>query len=215
MMHKSQTSRINPWLRKLNVEALEDRTVMNGVVTASLNSLGVLQIVGDRVDNQITIAPSPIAGMIRISGDLGTATSINGAAFADFSLAAVKDITVDLREGGDSVTVADFSITGTLTVVYENAADSVSLSNFNSRAAEAVFAGEGITGSNRSPVDLLPGLTNPFNVRNVGNTPGLLGRVPGPGTVLGTGNLGTLPGAPGSGILGSNNNSGLLPGVPK
>src|SRR5919197_1341934 len=101
MLRKSREGRTGPLRQNLIVEALEDRTLPDGVVTAVLDpATGLLQVTGDGRDNQFTIAPSG-PDQIRVFGDLGTATSVNGGASADFPLSAVTDVRVALPEGKD------------------------------------------------------------------------------------------------------------------
>ncbi len=151
-----RTSRMGHLRRTLTVEALEDRTVLNGVVTVNLADSGVLQITGDRADNQFTIAPAPTTGEIRISGNPDTSTLINGEAFVDVALDAVTDISMLLLGGQDHVTLADFSIAGSLTVLYDNAADIFALTNFSASNMSFCFVGfSGILGSGNND-GLLP-----------------------------------------------------------
>src|SRR5205814_3862572 len=104
---------------------------------------GVLQITGDHGDNQFTIAPSPISGMIRITGNPDTQTTINGQAFVDFSVSDVTDIAMTLLDGLDNVTLRDLNISGNLTINYANAADVIMLPNFNANATNFVYSGTG------------------------------------------------------------------------
>lgn len=188
MRRMSRTSRIGSLRRTLTVEALETRTLLNGTVTAALDpSTGVLQITGDSADNQFTIAPAPTAGLIRISGNPDTLTTINGETFADFSLDDITGIQMTLLEGTDSVTVADFSIPGALTVVYGNLADEFSLPNFEASAINLVFAeppaSSGVLGSGQNA-----GLLPPVGSGDAGHPDDLLPPVEGTGGVLSTGN---------------------------
>ncbi len=158
MLWTSRKSPVHLGRRTLTVEALEDRTLLNGVVAAFLDPTGQLQITGDAADNQFTIAPAPTPGLIRISGDPGTSTAINGEAFAEFSLADVTNILMTLQNGRDRVTLADFSIAGSLTVLYGNAADVFTLTNFNANSTNFVFIGSsGVLGSGQN-AGLLPPL---------------------------------------------------------
>jgi hypothetical protein len=184
MMHQSRKSRMGPMRRTLTVEALEERTLLTGNVTASLNAAtGLLSITGDTGDNQFTIALSPTSGNIRISGNAGTSTTINGVASADFALAQVNAITMVLLNGNDNVTVSGFSIAGALTITYGNAADVFATPNFNASAINLVLnAGSG-------------------------NNNGLMDGVGG-GGLVNSGSSGTIPG----GTTGAGFNNGLLVG---
>ncbi|MCI0460533.1 MAG: hypothetical protein L0Z62_26565 [Gemmataceae bacterium] len=160
-------SRIQSVRRTLTVEALEDRTLLNGNVTVLLDPAGVLQITGDSADNQLTIAPSPDSGMIRISGNPDTLTSINGEAFVDFALADITNISMLLLGGQDRVTLTDFSISGGLTVLYDNAADVFALSNFTAASSNFLFVGSSSVIGSGNNSGLLPPLES-------GNNGGLL-----------------------------------------
>ncbi len=189
MMQQNRRSPRRPPRRTLIVEALEDRTLLNGVVTAARNSAGVLQIVGDTADNQFTVALSPIAGDIRISGNTGTSTAINSKAFVDFPLAQVSAISMTLRGGKDNVTISGFSIPGSMTIVYGNMADSFTISNFSATSFSLVFSSSGQVGGAVGSGSQAPSS----------------GGVSGSGMGMGIG-IGSGIGAPGSG-----NNGGLLP----
>ncbi|MCI0459284.1 MAG: hypothetical protein L0Z62_20235 [Gemmataceae bacterium] len=143
MLWNRRTSPVRPLRQTLTVETLENRTLLDGNVTAFLDPAGSLQITGDAADNQFLLAPAPTPGMIRVSGNPGTFTAINGDAFADFSLADITDIIMNLQVGRDSVTLADFSITGSLTILYGNAAAVFTLTNFNASSINLIFTGYG------------------------------------------------------------------------
>ncbi len=141
MSGQSRTGRMGLRQRTLLVEDLEDRTLLDGVVLAVLTpSTGLLQIAGDSGDNQFTLTISPNPGQIRIAGNLGTQTSINGEAFADFSLAAITDIQMILQDGKDRATATGFRIPGNLTVLYGNSADFVTLSNLSANNINILFS---------------------------------------------------------------------------
>ncbi|MCI0463117.1 MAG: hypothetical protein L0Z62_39730 [Gemmataceae bacterium] len=109
----------------------------------------MLQITGDSGDNQFAIAPAPTPGQIRISGAMGSFTSINGAVSADFALSAITDITILLESGQDNVTVRGFSIPGDLTILYGNRTDSFSVPGFTANNIHILFSGPGsATGTN-------------------------------------------------------------------
>ena len=77
MLRKSRKGRMTSQYRTLTVEALEDRTLLDGVVTAVLSSSRLLQITADGGDNQFTITNSPVAGQIRIAPNFGSVTQVN------------------------------------------------------------------------------------------------------------------------------------------
>ncbi len=144
MMQQNRTSRIGPSRRTLTVEALEDRTLLNGVVYAGINvPTGQLQIVGSAVaPNQcFTIAPSPIAGMLRISGDPGTFTAINSVRYTDFVLSSITSISVTLGTGNDKVTFqGGFGIPGDVNIWYSNAADVFSFTDVTANSINLFFS---------------------------------------------------------------------------
>src|SRR5436309_3252744 len=131
MTKNSRKSRSEPCRPRLTLEALEDRTLLTGVVQAFLDPASqLLQLVGDHGNNEFTVAPSPVPDYLRVAGNRGTFTSINSVAFIDFPLAGVKDITMTLLDGKDNVTVTGFSISGDLTIRYGNASDVFALPDF-------------------------------------------------------------------------------------
>jgi hypothetical protein len=195
MMHKNRSNRISPLRRTLTVEALEERTLLTGNVLASLNATtGLLTITGDSGNNQFALAPaSDNTGALRITG---TATTINGATTADFTLAQVKAITMVLAGGLDNVTLTGFSIPGQVTITYGNPQDVFATSNFSAAAITQVLVNTGTSvtsGTNGS-----------------GNTTGLLvGNQAGPASGGTGGALGGAVGGGASGTTGSTNNGGL------
>jgi hypothetical protein len=193
MLRKSRIGRIAPNPRPLLVEALEERTLLTGVVLASIDvPTGRLQVVGSAsADNAFTIAPSPLAGMLRVSGDAGTATAINGVGFSDFRLSSITSINMTLGTGTDKVTFQGvFGIPGNVNISYNNPADTFSFTNFTANSINVLFAG--------SAAFFPPG---------AGGT----------GTGIGTGTGGSTGGTTGGGTgtsgthtTGSGNNTGLL-----
>ncbi len=143
MLRPSRKSRISPLRRTLTVEALEDRTLLNGVVRVLLNPNGLLQITGDAGNNAFTIAPGPESGTIRVSGNPGTFTSVNGRSFADFALVEVSDIVIDLQTGRDNVRVTNFNITGDLTIFAQGEDDVIATPNFNAAHINILLSGGG------------------------------------------------------------------------
>jgi hypothetical protein len=96
---------ISPPATLLQLEALEPRLLLSGVVTVSVVS-GTLKITGDSADNQISIAQSPaIRGNYTIAGLEGTQVKI-GATGTPGSVQVVnnvfKDISIDMSVGAKS-----------------------------------------------------------------------------------------------------------------
>jgi hypothetical protein len=188
MLKKNRTSRVNPLRRTLTVEALEDRTLLNGVVRAALvDGSGVLQITGDDANNQFTISPAPDTAYLRVQGVRLSFTAINGVTFVDFLAKDITDINMNLGAGKDNVTLSGFNITGQLTINYNNAAD--------------VFAMPGFTAKNTN--------LNLNGTAGNGGSTGTGTGTGGTGTGTGTGGTGTGTGTGGTGTTGSGNNTGL------
>src|SRR5262249_11955133 len=118
MMQKNRKGRIAPVRPILNVEALEERALLtghSGVVTAMLDvKTGILMLQGDNGNNQFSIAPSPVAGKIRVAGK--GLTAISGTSFVDFTLSSITDIQINLLNGQENVMIMGFTIPGTLTI---------------------------------------------------------------------------------------------------
>jgi hypothetical protein len=139
MLHKRRNGRSR---RPLFIELLEDRTLLSGVVTALQDPLtGVLRITGDAGNNHITI--SQIApGVLRVAGDINIApppsrpdvTSVNGVAFADFTLASISAIDITMLNGTDRVTMTGFSILGNITITAGSGVDTFSLNSIQTNA---------------------------------------------------------------------------------
>jgi hypothetical protein len=90
----------------LRLEALEDRWVLSGNVSASLAAIpGQLLIVGDAGDNKIGIATDPFGPTksIRVVGLQGT--TVNNAAFASFDMTAFTGINIIFQDGNNELHV--------------------------------------------------------------------------------------------------------------
>jgi hypothetical protein len=228
MMQKNRTNRMSPLRRTLTVEALEERALLTGTVAAILAPSGTLQITGDAADNHFTIAPSPIPGHIRISGNPGTFTAINGVAFTDVLSHDLTDITMTLLQGKDSATLLNFSISGDLNIFYGNPESVFNFPNFtaahinqflsNTVPPPPPVGGGPVTGPAPSPLlgsGSNLGLLPPVFGFGPGNTGGQLPPTGGSGS----GNTGGDSGdheepAPPDNGGGSGNTGGNLPPVP-
>lgn len=82
--------------RRLKIEVLEERCVMDGNVTAGLHR-GLLVISGDALSNQVEIS-QPTLGSIRVEGLEGT--TVNGQPFKEVS-GLVLTVALRLRQGGE------------------------------------------------------------------------------------------------------------------
>jgi large repetitive protein len=97
---------------RLGVEALEDRVVPAGNVTAALSSTGLLSITGDDADNVFTLQVT--GADVTLTPD--ASTQINGkAAGTPVTLTgAARTLKASLKEGDDSIAIvntADFVLT--------------------------------------------------------------------------------------------------------
>ncbi len=139
MMQTSRQRRIHASRRTLNVEALEERTLLTGpsgvVVATQMPNNGVLSLLGDAGNNSVLIGP--VAGnpnQIRLQGQ--PFTSINGVSFTDFTLPSVTSIQANLQGGNNNLSIQGFSIPGNLTINNGNAANNVAVSNFSSNTIQ-------------------------------------------------------------------------------
>jgi hypothetical protein len=116
MVRKNQDRNRRPTTprSRLFVEALEDRTLLTGNVLATLNvNTGVLTINGDIGNNSITIANSPIAGDLRVTGNINVppppalpdATTVNSVPFWDYTLSSITQINITMLNGNDTVII--------------------------------------------------------------------------------------------------------------
>src|SRR5689334_14608863 len=108
-----QNRRSNRQRRTLRLEALEDRTLLSGVVSAVEDPLtGLLSITGDNGNNAITISQVS-AGVLRVAGDIHIppfpgrpdVTSVDGVAYHDFILKSITAVSVQMLNGTDKVTM--------------------------------------------------------------------------------------------------------------
>src|SRR5437867_1963332 len=161
VLPKYRTRRSGSLRRTLTCEALEERTLLDGVIIASLDAeTGLLQITGDNSDNQLTIAPAPTPEQIRISGAIGSSTAINGAAYDDFALADITGIRITLQNGQNNITITGFSVPGDLSILYGNSADSFAVQGFAAHNINILFSGlalGGATGIGKQNIDVVGG----------------------------------------------------------
>jgi hypothetical protein len=90
--------------RRCTFESLENRQLLAGNVTASINN-GNLTVKGDNLDNQIQFSAAGITGL--------TGTTVNGSAAAFPLTGLTGRVKLDLKGGNDTVTG---TITGPLTI---------------------------------------------------------------------------------------------------
>jgi hypothetical protein len=99
--------------RALYVEGLEQRMLLAGDVVADLLLDGTLQIVGDHLDNKISVS-SPTVDVIEVAGRFDT--TVNGDDSAQFAQADVVDIVIEMEHGHDGVAVRDVDVSGDMRV---------------------------------------------------------------------------------------------------
>src|SRR5687768_15867109 len=107
--------------RRLSIEGLESRTLMAGNVTATVEA-GVLAVTGDNADNlvylrQLPSQPSTTWQGFRYSIESWTPryklpTTINGQAAV--VVEGVKNVNIDMKDGGDRVYVGNPSRPGAI-----------------------------------------------------------------------------------------------------
>jgi hypothetical protein len=129
-----------PTRRIPRLEVLEDRTLLSGNVTATLNvNTGVLSIVGDIGNNNIQLTQINPFGVpeIRVAGVLNIPaappftpdfTSVNAVSFTDFTLSSITSINIDFTQGGnDKVTMGGattgFTLPNNITISQNSAAN--------------------------------------------------------------------------------------------
>lgn len=101
--------------RRLRVERLEEKHMLNGTVTA-LVAGGSLVLIGDAHGNQIEVAPGAAAGDIEIKGTDGTTMIRVGHAAPAVDVivhGVTRNITTNLGGGDDGVTIGgaeDFAV---------------------------------------------------------------------------------------------------------
>jgi len=88
------------------IETLEGRRLLSGVVTATLDFTGTLQIKGDSANNSIEVEAASNPGFIRVRG---FATAVNGVGFVDFPATSVRAINVQLDKVNDALRAHDMS----------------------------------------------------------------------------------------------------------
>lgn len=139
--------------RILRLEALEDRTLLSGNVTAILNPTnGLLTINGDAGNNSISIGQSPIAGDIRVKGNLiigspPDVTKVNGVNYTDFTLSSVTKINITMLNGNDTVIMGKagtgFSIPGSISINAGSGTDTFSMTGMGANTISINATGPG------------------------------------------------------------------------
>src|SRR5262249_3354144 len=156
-----------------SLEILDDRTLLSGNVTALLNpTTGLLTIAGDIGNNRITIAPSPIAGDIRVSGDTVVTpppnpgvdtTTVNSVQFTDFVSSSITSISITMQNGvvsplgvqpNHSITIknltpGNITVPGNLTITGGTANDTISITNYTSNGQIKITEASSATHSDK------------------------------------------------------------------
>ena len=148
--HNHRTRQGQRRRRMATLETLEDRTLLSGNVTATLApTTGILTIMGDTGNNKITIEPSPIAGDIRVIGNVVAnppdATTVNTRTYTDFVASSITSINITMLNGvtqpgvppvqpNHSITIIGgaplSTLPGNLTITGGTANDTIQISNF-------------------------------------------------------------------------------------
>ena len=148
MRHHQRISKLR---RTLKVEALEDRTLLSGVVYASEDfTTGLLSITASTGNKDFTIvqvAPDDL----RVSGVITPAslvtlpdfTSVNGGLYADFALHTVTGINIQMPDGNDQMAMSDFDLNGNLTINASPGANTFTLNTIDANAITIGAAGPG------------------------------------------------------------------------
>src|SRR5947207_459068 len=105
--------------RRLGMESLEGRQMMAGNVMASVNTSGDLVVTGDDNDNNIQISPvmqngTAVAGKFYIAPLSGT--TLNGQPSGQYFDHVTHDMNIDLRGGGDRLTLGSGGLDGNFVV---------------------------------------------------------------------------------------------------
>ncbi|HLJ96242.1 MAG TPA: PKD domain-containing protein, partial [Gemmataceae bacterium] len=149
MMQKRRSYR---WRRSLNVEALEDRMVLSGVVYAGEDpTTGMINIIGDGGNNAITIQPVAL-NVLRISGDVTlptptsppSVTSVDGVTFRDYFLNTVSGFNIQMLNGNNRVTMAGLSIPGNITINAGAGHDTFSFDSIQTNAGNISVTAAGL-----------------------------------------------------------------------
>ncbi|HLJ96187.1 MAG TPA: hypothetical protein VKU02_23625, partial [Gemmataceae bacterium] len=143
MLQKRQNDRFQ---RRLIMERLEDRTVLSGNVTASLDPVnGLLSVIGDSGDNAIAITQEADGTAIIAGADT---TTVNGEAFAAFGNAT--GISIQFLDGNDSVDLESVVLPGAVTITAGIGNDAVTLQNSTFQQADIAIGTEaaGAIGNN-------------------------------------------------------------------
>jgi hypothetical protein len=143
--------RIRKFRRTLKVEALEDRTLLSGVVYASEDmTTGLLSITASTGNKDVTIVQvSP--DDLRVSGvftppSLTTPpdfTSVNGGLYADFALHTVTGINIQMPDGNDQVALSSFDLNGNLIINASPGTNTFTLNTIHANAITISAAGPG------------------------------------------------------------------------
>lgn len=101
--------------RKLCLDALEERTLLDGNVTAVVNPFGDLIVAGDNAANELSLDQIGLAAdVIRVTGLDGT--TVNGQTAPLEITGVTRDIRVSLRGGGDVLHLFDVQVSRNLAI---------------------------------------------------------------------------------------------------
>ena len=100
--------------RRCRFESLENRQLLAGDVAVKIFN-GNLNIIGDRLDNGITLTAGGLPNQVVIAGvtQSGTATGLNGTPNGSVTLPNFDgNLKINMMEGNDSVTINNLTIKG-------------------------------------------------------------------------------------------------------
>lgn len=129
------------------LEQLENRQMLAGNVVATLNDAGDLKISGDDLDNDVFVIFEE--GQISVSGENGT--TVNGKSFESFFAEELRDVTIRMRDGDDSLNItAGSPMMRNVTVDMGTGVDSLTSGGLNTSGNVSLKLGSGKKGSEQS-----------------------------------------------------------------
>lgn len=136
--------------RKLRVERLEDKHMLNGTVTAVVSG-GTLILTGDSHDNTVAVVPGAEAGELEIFGFDGTLIKRGSAAPAEeVVVRGIRNIVANLGRGNDNLGIGGLAdvdtplvLKGSVSVVDISGNNNVGITNATIGGAVSIVTGAG------------------------------------------------------------------------
>jgi hypothetical protein len=135
-------SKSNSKRRRLGFEGLEQRQLLTGDVSASIDANLNLILIGDFVDNHVIVTKGSIANQIVVRGgrvtanDVGTDTLINGLETASTFNNVRGGIIFNLGEGNDRLVITNLAVQGNITGNLGDGNDQVGLESSSNGAVK-------------------------------------------------------------------------------